>query len=149
MPAADRSTEPARGPRTICIPCSREQFFMPPRAAPILTKRESFGLILDHAIRLRSKAVLTRCFEPVEQFGPDVATNPSLSPSFLGEHAWQTVASVRCPRSGSRPEATMETIYPCCAGLDIHKTTVVACVRRLAPAGRDHEPARAAGTMPA
>ena len=26
MPAADRSTEPARGPKTICIPCSQEQY---------------------------------------------------------------------------------------------------------------------------
>src|SRR5512135_2220638 len=126
-----------------------EQFLMPPGAAPILMKMGSFGLTLDHANRLRSKAVLTRCFEPVEQFGPDVATIPSLSPSFLGEHAWQTVASVRCPRSGSRPEATMETIYPCCAGLDIHKTTVVAWVRRLDPAGRVHEAVRTFGTMTA
>jgi transposase len=122
---------------------------MPPEAAPILMKMGSFRLTLDHAIRLRSKAVFTRCFEPVEQSGPDVATNPSLSPPSLGEHAWQTVASVRCPRSGSLPEATMETIYPCCAGLDIHKTTVVACVRRLDPAGRVHETVRTFGTMTA
>ena len=26
MPAADRSTEPTRGPKTICIPCSQEQY---------------------------------------------------------------------------------------------------------------------------
>jgi hypothetical protein len=26
MPAADRTTEPTRGPKTICIPCSREQY---------------------------------------------------------------------------------------------------------------------------
>jgi hypothetical protein len=26
MSAADRSTEPTRGPRTICIPCSQEQY---------------------------------------------------------------------------------------------------------------------------
>ena len=26
----------------------------------------------------------------------------------------------------------MDILYPCCAGLDIHKDTVVACVRRLA-----------------
>ena len=122
---------------------------MPPGAAPILMKMGSFGLTLDHAIRLRFKAVFTRCFEPVEQFGPDVATNPSSSPSFLGEHAWQTVASVRCPRSRSRPETTMETIYPCCAGLDIHKATVVACVRRIGPAGRVHETVRTFGTMTA
>jgi hypothetical protein len=26
MPAADRSTEPTRGPKTICVPCSQEQY---------------------------------------------------------------------------------------------------------------------------
>jgi hypothetical protein len=26
MPAADHSTEPTRGPKTICIPCSEEQY---------------------------------------------------------------------------------------------------------------------------
>jgi hypothetical protein len=26
MPTADRSIEPARGPKTICIPCSQEQY---------------------------------------------------------------------------------------------------------------------------
>jgi hypothetical protein len=26
MPAADRSTGPTRGPKTICIPCSQEQY---------------------------------------------------------------------------------------------------------------------------
>jgi hypothetical protein len=25
----------------------------------------------------------------------------------------------------------MDILYPCCAGLDVHKDTVVACVRRL------------------
>ena len=24
----------------------------------------------------------------------------------------------------------VDTLYPCCAGLDIHKETVVACVRK-------------------
>jgi transposase len=43
----------------------------------------------------------------------------------------------------------METIYPSCAGLDIHKTTVVACVRRLDPAGRAHETVQTFGTMTA
>ena len=122
---------------------------MPPGAAPILMKMGSFGLTLDPATRLRSEAVFTWCFEPEEQFGPDVVTNPSLSPPALGEHAWQTVAPVRCPRSGSLPEATMETIYFSCAGLDIHKATVVACVRRSDAAGRTHESVRTFGTMTA
>jgi transposase len=29
----------------------------------------------------------------------------------------------------------MDTLHPCCAGLDVHKKTVVACVRRLGPGG--------------
>jgi transposase len=43
----------------------------------------------------------------------------------------------------------METIYSCCAGLDIHKMTVVACVRRLDSVGRIHESVRTFGTMTA
>jgi transposase len=43
----------------------------------------------------------------------------------------------------------METIYPCCAGLDIHKATVVACARRIDPTGRVHETVRTFGTMTA
>ncbi|MBV8268174.1 MAG: IS110 family transposase [Planctomycetaceae bacterium] len=30
----------------------------------------------------------------------------------------------------------METLYPCCVGLDVHKKTVVACVRCVAPDGQ-------------
>jgi transposase len=48
---------------------------------------------------------------------------------------------------GSRGEAIMETIYPCCAGLDVHKMTVVACVRRVEPTGRAREWVRTFGTM--
>ncbi len=101
-------------------------------------KMRSFRLTLDHAIRLRSKAVFAWCFEPAEQFGPDVATKLSLSPSFLGEHAWQTAASVRCPRSGSLPEAALETISPCCAGLD----------HRLSRAEAPDDVCRAGGRLP-
>lgn len=43
----------------------------------------------------------------------------------------------------------METMYPRCAGLDIHKATVVACVRRSSAAGRAHEAVRTFGTMTA
>src|SRR5437763_9837504 len=95
-----------------------EQFLMPP-AAPILMKMGLVGLTLEQATRLRTKAVFTWCFEPAEQFGPDVVTNPSLSPPAGGEHAWQTVAPVRCPRSGSPAEVTMETMDPRCDGLGV------------------------------
>jgi transposase len=41
----------------------------------------------------------------------------------------------------------METIYRCCAGLDVHKATVVACVRRVESEGRVRELIRTFGTM--
>lgn len=43
----------------------------------------------------------------------------------------------------------METIYRCCAGLDVHKKTVVACVRQVEPSGRVREEVRTFGTMTA
>jgi transposase len=41
----------------------------------------------------------------------------------------------------------MQALYRCCAGLDVHKDTVVACVRRLDERGRAHEEVRTFGTM--
>jgi transposase len=41
----------------------------------------------------------------------------------------------------------MEPIYPCCAGLDVHKDTVVACLRRIDPAGKARKEVRTFGTM--
>jgi transposase len=43
----------------------------------------------------------------------------------------------------------MEIVYPCCAGLDVHKQTVVACVRRLDVKGVVHKEVRTFGTMTA
>lgn len=41
----------------------------------------------------------------------------------------------------------MQALYRCCAGLDVHKDTVVACVRRLDDQGRAQEEIRTFGTM--
>jgi transposase len=46
-----------------------------------------------------------------------------------------------------RKESIMEEIYACCAGLDVHKESVEACVRRLEPRGQLHQQTRAWGTM--
>ena len=43
----------------------------------------------------------------------------------------------------------MDLIHPCCAGLDVHKKTVVACVRRVASDGRVDRHVRTFGTMTA
>src|ERR1700694_4210924 len=34
---------------------------------------------------------------------------------------------------GRQESRAMEILYQCCAGLDVHKRTVVACIRRLGP----------------
>lgn len=41
----------------------------------------------------------------------------------------------------------MEHIFPCCAGLDVHKESVEARVRRIEPTGRLHQQTRHWGTM--
>lgn len=41
----------------------------------------------------------------------------------------------------------MEEIYTCCAGLDVHKESVEACVRRMEASGRLHQQTRHWGTM--
>jgi len=41
----------------------------------------------------------------------------------------------------------MELIYQCCCGLDVHKRTISACVRRLLDNGNIHEETRTFGTM--
>ena len=43
----------------------------------------------------------------------------------------------------------MEVIIPRCAGLDVHKRTVVACIRRLEPDGQINQEVRTFGTMTA
>jgi transposase len=43
----------------------------------------------------------------------------------------------------------MDIVYPCCAGLDVHKKTVVACVRRRTESGKVHKEVRTFGTMTA
>src|SRR5947209_4334028 len=43
----------------------------------------------------------------------------------------------------------MDTLYPCCAGLDVHKATVVACVRTATAGGKARREVRTFGTMTA
>ena len=43
----------------------------------------------------------------------------------------------------------MDILHACCAGLDVHKDTVVACIRRIGPAGQAEDQVRTFGTMTA
>jgi hypothetical protein len=41
----------------------------------------------------------------------------------------------------------MDVLHGCCAGLDVHKKTVVACARRVDPAGKVSENIQIFATM--
>lgn len=41
----------------------------------------------------------------------------------------------------------MDVLHPCCAGLDVHKRTVVATVRRVEPAGEVEQKTKTFATM--
>lgn len=54
------------------------------------------------------------------------------------EHVEQIGSSPLCRpvRGASWGDPSADVLHACCAGLDVHKKTVVACVRRVAPTGR-------------
>src|SRR3989442_5497852 len=92
------------------------------------------------------KADISWSGKPATESGLDLATNPKLSPCF-GESRQGRLVSLSMSSGGGRKEPIMENVFPCCAGLDIHKKSVEACVRRLEPAGPLHHQTRHWGTM--
>lgn len=86
------------------------------------------------------------CGKPAKQFGLDIAPNPKLSPR-LGESTQGRLFHLSMSSGAGREELIMENIYPCCAGLDVHKESVEACVRRIEPNGRLHQQTRRWQTM--
>ncbi len=100
------------------------------------------------------------CLGPGDEPGPDrdrrhVGPDP-VAPGPPGEHAEQTA---RCAEvaPGPRPSPSrdhsgatpMDLIHRCGAGLDVHKETVVACIRRADPDGQAHCQVRTFGTRTA
>src|SRR5438270_5142681 len=112
-------------------------------------KNQSGVVSLGRGGRSRTKVGFGLVLRARRAIGPGHRHEPLIVAPGLGEHARQTVEPFDVPGVGSLQEATMETIYRCCAGLDVHKLTVVACVRRVEPSGRVHEAVRTFGTMTA
>src|SRR5438270_1304552 len=112
-------------------------------------KNQSGVVSLGRGGRSRTKVGFGLVLRARRAIGPGHRHEPLIVAPGLGEHARQTVEPFDVPGVGSPQEATMETIYRCCAGLDVHKMTVVACVRRVEPSGRVHEEVRTFGTMTA
>jgi transposase len=65
----------------------------------------------------------------------------------LGESTQGRLFHLSMSSGAGRKEPIMENIYPCCAGLDVHKQSVEACVRRMEPNARLHQQTHHWGTM--
>src|SRR5262249_23879481 len=70
-----------------------------------------------------------------------------LSPPLLGSTQGRLFLFPMSSGAGPNRETSMDILYRCCAGLDIHKKTVVACVRRIEAQGHARQEVRTFGTM--
>src|SRR5262249_44179255 len=86
------------------------------------------------------------CRERVTESDADVVAYSKLSSPWENTQS-RLLLSLMSSESGFRGGREMEAIYPCVAGLDVHKQTVVACVRRLDSRGRVSKQVKTFGTM--
>src|SRR3954465_10040347 len=87
------------------------------------------------------------CFEPDKEPDLDRLAHPNLSPPRLGSTKSNLLHSPRSFGVGAPfGGLEMEMLHRCCAGLDVHKKTVVACIRRITDAGRLEEQVLSFGT---
>jgi transposase len=109
-------------------------------------------LVSSGSAPLRKEVESLWCCEPEPQSDPDASMHPKLllpaSDVRPGKHARQIIfAFWRPPPAGLRKEAGVEVIVPCCSGLDVHKKSVVACIRRVKPGGEVQKVVRTFGTV--
>ena len=93
-----------------------------------------------------TKAVGPWSGKPAEQSGLDIVPNPQWSPRF-GESTRSRLFPLSMSSGAGRRELIMDNIFPCCAGLDVHKKSVEASVRRMEPTGKLHQATHHWGTM--
>ena len=89
---------------------------------------------------------LLGAFKPECQSDLDIAANPKLSPPTWESTQSRLLILTMSSRGEPRGERLMDIVYPCCAGLDVHKETVVVCVRRHHGQGHAHQETRTFGT---
>lgn len=111
-------------------------------------------LVYDRVILHRTKAVSLWSGKPAMQSGLDIAPNPKLPPH-CGESTRNRLFHLSMSSGAGRKEPIMrkesirdmDNIFPRCAGLDVHKESVEADVRRIEPDGSWHHETRHWGTM--
>ena len=109
------------------------------------------ALMRVRLLRWAEAVVLTGASSPNISLARTSSRTRTCRPRALGEHEEQLAPSPDVPRCRRPPEETRRwtSCYRCCAGLDVHKKTVVACVRRVSPAGEVEQQVRTFGTMTA
>src|SRR3954447_19154282 len=76
--------------------------------------------------------VLAGAFEPVSESGPGWCYAPPIVASARRARRVDcSTPSPPHPPARARSSCVMDILHPCCAGLDVHKERVVACVRKL------------------
>src|SRR5262249_22425130 len=135
-----RST-PVPGP---CSPKARRATIWPQRAANSRISRRSWG---DKGWRGMARPALGLWGSGRRRSTRVVSQTPLPGKAvhgLSGEHAEEIVPppSPSPHRHALAEVPPMDTLYPCCAGLDVHKGTVVACVRKALGGGRVHQEVR-------
>jgi hypothetical protein len=103
-------------------------------------------LVYDQLSLRGTKADLPWSMKPANESGLDITPNPKLSSRFGGSTRSRLFHLSMSSGAGVE-ETIMENIFACCAGLDVHKASVEACVRRIEPHGRVHQQTHHWGTM--
>src|SRR5438552_1835313 len=100
------------------------------------------------AARRRSEVVFSLGRRPRNETGPG---HPSAPGTVTTARAGSTQGNVTTrpvsAAAGPSGVATMDVLYPCCAGLDVHKDSGYASVRRVGPGGAVRETVKVFGTM--
>ena len=102
--------------------------------------------VYDRLDLRRTKAVNVWSNKPALKSGLDIAPNPKLSPR-ISESTRSRLSLAFDVLRRREKELTMEEVFTCCAGLDVHKETIEGCVRRIEPNGHLHQETRHWGTM--
>src|SRR5262249_49802755 len=95
----------------------------------------------------RTRSEFTWCREPACQSDLDSAAYPRLLPRRPREHAEQIALPFAVFRGSVTRRTLMDILYACCAGLDVHKETVVATIRCRLDNGKVRQLTRTYGTM--
>src|SRR3954469_25334187 len=78
---------------------------------------------------LAPRSVRQWCREPVYKFDPEPLRTPHCRHARKGRSTHSRLPPPGLRAGAADEEAMMEILYPRCAGLDIHRDSIVACVR--------------------